>query len=115
MHVLRPGWSRVPDLPWTRARVKRSLGFRRLTGHQAGPQIQERRRFCRFAGRGPTRSAGDDPPRRGPPTMIGSPEQKDGLAMSDQKPNPYKIAQDQLESAAKICGLPAPIVSILSQ
>jgi glutamate dehydrogenase (NAD(P)+) len=35
--------------------------------------------------------------------------------MSDQKPNPYKIAQDQLESAAKICGLPAPIVSILSQ
>jgi glutamate dehydrogenase (NAD(P)+) len=35
--------------------------------------------------------------------------------MSDQKPNPYKIAQDQLDSAAKICGLPAPIVSILSQ
>jgi glutamate dehydrogenase (NAD(P)+) len=35
--------------------------------------------------------------------------------MSDQKPNPYKIAQDQLDSAAKICGLPGPILSILSQ
>lgn len=35
--------------------------------------------------------------------------------MSDQKPNPYKIAQDQLETAAKICGLPGPVVSILSQ
>jgi glutamate dehydrogenase (NAD(P)+) len=35
--------------------------------------------------------------------------------MSDQKPNPYKIAQDQLENAAKICGLSAPVASILSQ
>ncbi len=35
--------------------------------------------------------------------------------MSDQKPNPYKIAQDQLEGAAKICGLPVAIASILSQ
>ncbi len=35
--------------------------------------------------------------------------------MSDQKPNPYKIAQDQLQAAAKICGLPGPVISILSQ
>ncbi len=35
--------------------------------------------------------------------------------MSDQKPNPYKIAQDQLESAAKICGLAPAVTSILSQ
>src|SRR5450432_1305616 len=42
------------------------------------------------------------------------PEQKIDQKI-DQKPNPYKIAQDQLEGAAKICGLPAPILSILSQ
>jgi glutamate dehydrogenase (NAD(P)+) len=35
--------------------------------------------------------------------------------MSDQKPNPYKIAQDQLLRAAEICGLPSAVTSILSQ
>ena len=36
-------------------------------------------------------------------------------AMSDQKPNPYKIAQDQMLRAAEIAGLPAAVTSILSQ
>ena len=35
--------------------------------------------------------------------------------MSDQKPNPYKIAQDQMLRAAEICSLPAAVTSILSQ
>src|SRR5436853_2394631 len=35
--------------------------------------------------------------------------------MTDQKPNPYKIAQDQLLRGAEICGLPASVTSILSQ
>jgi glutamate dehydrogenase (NAD(P)+) len=35
--------------------------------------------------------------------------------MTDQKPNPYKIAQDQLLRGAEICGLPAAVTSILSQ
>jgi len=35
--------------------------------------------------------------------------------MSDQKPNPYKIAQDQMLRAAEIAGLPAAVTSILSQ
>jgi len=35
--------------------------------------------------------------------------------MSDQKPNPYKIAQDQMLRAAEISGLPPAITSILSQ
>ena len=35
--------------------------------------------------------------------------------MTDQKPNPYKIAQDQLARGAEICGLPPAIANILSQ
>ena len=35
--------------------------------------------------------------------------------MPDEKPNPYKIAQDQLRRAAEIAGLPASVLSILSQ
>jgi len=35
--------------------------------------------------------------------------------MSDQKPNPYKIAQDQMLRAAEIAGLPTAVTSILSQ
>ncbi|HEY8923377.1 MAG TPA: Glu/Leu/Phe/Val dehydrogenase, partial [Polyangia bacterium] len=35
--------------------------------------------------------------------------------MTDQKPNPYKIAQDQLARGAEICGLAPAIASILSQ
>lgn len=35
--------------------------------------------------------------------------------MTDQKPNPYKIAQDQLLRGAEISGLPAAVTSILSQ
>jgi len=35
--------------------------------------------------------------------------------MTDQKPNPYKIAQDQLARGAEICGLAPAIANILSQ
>src|SRR3569623_2820184 len=35
--------------------------------------------------------------------------------MSDQKPNPYKIAQDQMLRAAEIANLPPAVTSILSQ
>ena len=35
--------------------------------------------------------------------------------MSDSKPNPYKVALDQLDRAAKICGLPPEVREILSQ
>src|SRR3569623_2069099 len=35
--------------------------------------------------------------------------------MSDQKPNPYKIAQDQMLRAAEIANLPGAVTSILSQ
>jgi glutamate dehydrogenase (NAD(P)+) len=35
--------------------------------------------------------------------------------MSDQKPNPYKIAQEQLVHAAEICGLAPATLAILSQ
>ena len=37
------------------------------------------------------------------------------MSTPDQKPNPYKIAQDQMLRAAEICGLPAAVTSILSQ
>jgi glutamate dehydrogenase (NAD(P)+) len=35
--------------------------------------------------------------------------------VSDSKPNPYKVALDQLDRAAKICGLPPEVREILSQ
>jgi len=35
--------------------------------------------------------------------------------MTDQKPNPYKIAQDQLARGAEICGLAPAVANILSQ
>jgi glutamate dehydrogenase (NAD(P)+) len=35
--------------------------------------------------------------------------------LSLPKPNPYKLAQQQMLRAAEICGLPLPVVSILSQ
>jgi len=37
------------------------------------------------------------------------------MSTPDQKPNPYKIAQDQMLRAAEISGLPAAVTSILSQ
>ena len=37
------------------------------------------------------------------------------MTMTDQKPNPYKIAQDQLARGAEICGLAPAIANILSQ
>ncbi|HEX2660157.1 MAG TPA: Glu/Leu/Phe/Val dehydrogenase dimerization domain-containing protein, partial [Polyangia bacterium] len=37
------------------------------------------------------------------------------MSTPDQKPNPYKIAQDQMLRAAEISGLSASITSVLSQ